>query len=100
MLNKKILEMKENCEFNNVDINGLKMPEYKFYEITFDDEWGMCIKATSEPTGEQFLNFISEKERGNYTVDNIVGINEISKDLVPCFYDISNIDNWKVLNVN
>jgi hypothetical protein len=71
----------------------------KFYEVSFDDGWGMCIKATEEPTGEQFLNFISEKERGDYTVDNIVAINEIPENLVPCFYDVSNIDNWKVLNI-
>ena len=71
----------------------------KYYEIAFDDEWGMCIKATAEPTAEQFLNFITEKERGSYTVNNIVSINEVQEDLVPMFYDVSNIDNWKVLNV-
>lgn len=72
---------------------------FKFYEITFDDSWGMCIKATVEPTGEQILNHLTEKERGNYTVDNINSIDEISEDLVPLFYDVSNIDKWKVLNV-
>ena len=72
---------------------------FKFYEITFDDSWGMCIKATSEPTKEQFLNFITEKERGDYTVGNINGIDEIIEDEVSLFYDVSNIDNWPVLTV-
>lgn len=73
---------------------------YKFYEITFDDEWGICIKATAEPTAKQVLNHLTEEECGDYTVDNINSIDEIPENLVSAFYDVSNIDNWKVLIVD
>lgn len=70
---------------------------FKFYEICFDDEWGICIKSNKEPTYEQALNHLSEKDRGNYTVDCISYLGEIPKEEVELFYDISNIDNWKPL---
>jgi hypothetical protein len=73
---------------------------FKLYEICFDDGWGICIKANKEPTEEQALNHLSEEERGNYTIDCISALNEITEDEAKAFYDVSNIDNWKVLIID
>ncbi len=72
----------------------------KYYEICFDDGWGICIKANKKPTIEQVLNHLTERERGNYTIDCVSYLDEISLKEALLFYDLSNVDNWKELIID
>lgn len=70
-----------------------------YYEVLFDDEYGICIKSEVEnPSKEMVADFLSEDmKKFNYTIDNISSIDPISKEEAHSFYDMENEANFPVL---
>ena len=71
----------------------------KYYEVLFNDEYGICIKSEVEnPTKEQVAEFLKvDMKKNNYTIVDIEDIAEISLEEAKAFYDMEKEKVFPVL---
>lgn len=69
----------------------------RYYEIDFDDGYGICIKSEIEdPTEKQVGDFLVACG-DKYNEDNIVMILETTLEEASRFYDMENEANFPIL---
>jgi hypothetical protein len=73
----------------------------KYYEVLFNDEYGICIKSMVEnPTKEQVTEFLKvDMKNNNYTINDIEDIAEISLEEAKAFYDMEKEKVFPILVV-
>lgn len=65
-----------------------------YYEVDFDNGYGMVIKAERVPTIEEAEEFYKEDAEKNGGILAIYGA--YAREEVAPFYDMSNENNWRV----
>lgn len=68
---------------------------YKYYEVEFEDTYGMVIKGKRRPTYREAEEFLKEDMK-NMRVKEVISITEISEDEARLFFDFSNEQRWPV----
>lgn len=63
-----------------------------YYELDFDDNYGMVIKGTECPTIYEAEEFVRKDLMGRH----ITGVFPIDENEARCFYDFSNEEKWPV----
>lgn len=71
----------------------------KYYEVLFNDEYGICIKSEVEnPTKEQVADFLkADMTKYNYTINDIEDIAEINLEEAKLFYDMEKEIDFPIL---
>ena len=67
----------------------------KYYEVDFNNGYGMVIKSKIEPTREQIEEFVKVDADKNGGVAEIYGPS--TREEVSPFYDMENESNWPIL---
>lgn len=67
----------------------------KYYEVDFNNGYGMVIKSKIEPTREQIEEFVKVDADKNDGVAEIYGPS--TREEVSPFYDMENESNWPIL---
>lgn len=67
----------------------------KYYEVDFNNGYGMVIKSKIEPTREQIEEFVKVDADKNGGVADIYGPS--TREEVSPFYDMENESNWPIL---
>lgn len=63
-----------------------------YYELDFDDGYGMVIKGTECPTIHEAEEFVRRDLMGAH----ITNVTPIDENEARCFYDFSNEEKWPI----
>lgn len=69
--------------------------DIKYYELDFDNNYGMLIKGVRKPSIKEANDFVKHDLHGS----NVVGVFSIEETEARAFYDFTNENRWPIFGL-